>query len=51
MSSTPDSHGDETVRETPSQGIFMGYLALALMVFAIVVALTGILAGATHGWQ
>jgi hypothetical protein len=45
-----DSHHNDSP-ETPSQGIFIGWLALALLVFALAVALVGIGAGATHGWQ
>jgi hypothetical protein len=45
-----DSH-DSHSPETPSQGIFIGWLALGLMIFAIAVALVGIGAGATHGWS
>jgi hypothetical protein len=48
--SVTDQH-DEPRRPTPSQGIFVGWLALALLVFAVGWAATGILAGATHGWQ
>jgi len=45
-----DQH-DDHAREKPTQGIFIGWLALALLVFALAFAATGILAGATHGWQ
>ena len=38
-------------KEAPSQGVFIGRLALGLMIFALLVALVGIGAGATHGWQ
>jgi len=49
---TPTNAPAETeVRETPSQGIFIGWLALGLLVFAVLVAAFGLLAGATHGWQ
>ena len=49
---TPTNTPAETeVRETPSQGIFIGYLALGLLVVAVLVALFGIVAGASHGWQ
>jgi len=49
---TPTNTPAETeVRETPSQGIFIGYLALGLLIFAVLVAGFGLLAGATHGWQ
>ena len=45
-----DSHHNDSP-ETPSQGIFIGWLALGLLVFAVLVAAFGLLAGATHGWQ
>jgi hypothetical protein len=45
-----DAH-DSGTRETPTQAIFIGWLALALMIFALAVALVGIGAGATHGFQ
>jgi len=45
-----DSH-DDHVRENPSQGVFIGYLALVLLAFAVIVAATGILAGLSHGWH
>ena len=51
MASTPDAHGGSPTREKPSQGIFIGWLALGLLVFAVLVAAFGLLAGATHGWQ
>ena len=38
-------------REKPTQGIFIGWLALWLLVFAVFVALMSIVAGASHGWQ
>lgn len=37
--------------ETPSQGIFLGYLALALLVAALAVAAFAIYAGASHGFN
>jgi hypothetical protein len=46
-----DAHQTETTREKPTQGIFIGWLALGLGVFAVLVALTAFLAGATHGFQ
>ena len=39
------------VREKPTQGIFIGYLALGLLVFAVLVAAFGLIAGASHSWQ
>ncbi len=46
-----DAHDTDDHRETPSQGIFVGWLALVLLILAVAVGLTGILAGATHGFQ
>jgi hypothetical protein len=43
-----DSH-DDHVRENPSQGVFIGWLALGLLAFALIVAATGLLAALTHG--
>ncbi len=45
-----ESH-DSDVREKPTQAIFIGWLALVLMVFALAWIGTGLIAGATHGWQ
>ena len=36
--------------EKPTQGIFIGNLALGLLIFAVVVAAVGLIAGASHGW-
>jgi hypothetical protein len=44
-------HNDPAVRETPSQANFIGWLALALLAFAVVIAAFGLIAGASHGWQ
>ena len=38
----------ETERETPSQGLFIGYLALALLAVAIIAAIAAAVAGMTH---
>jgi hypothetical protein len=46
-----DAHETDTAREKPTQGIFIGWLALGLMIFAIFVGAMGIIAGATHGFQ
>ena len=51
METSVSEHIDDHAREKPTQGIFIGWLALALLVFALAWAATGILAGATHGWQ
>lgn len=44
-------HHDDSAREKPTQGIFIGWLGFGLFIFAVAVALTGILAGWSHGWQ
>ena len=46
MATPTDTHAEPVNNETPSQGIFMGYLALVLMVVAIAVAAFAIFAGA-----
>jgi hypothetical protein len=51
MATPTDTHAEPVNNETPSQGIFMGYLALGLMIFAIAVAAFAIFAGATHGFS
>lgn len=51
MATPTDTHAEPVNNETPSQGIFMGYLALVLMVVALAVAGFAIIAGASHGWQ
>ena len=51
MATPTDTHAEPVNNETPSQGIFMGYLALGLLIFAIVVAGVAIYAGWSHGWQ
>ncbi len=45
-----DSH-DDHAREKPTQGVFIGWLALVLLAFAVIWAATGLLAGLTHGWH
>jgi hypothetical protein len=50
MATPTDTHAEPVNNEAPTQGIFMGYLALALMVFAILVAGFAIYAGASHGF-
>ena len=40
-----NAHDTDDHREAPSQGIFVGRLALGLLVFALIVALVGVLAG------
>ena len=51
MADNTDPHGTGIMGEKPSQGIFIGYLALGLLVFALLVAVIGISAGAMHGFQ
>ena len=51
MTTQPDPHGDGTMGSKPTQGIFIGYLALGLFIFAVLFAAFGILAGATHGFK
>ena len=51
MADNTDQHADGTVREKPTQGIFIGWLALGLAIFALAWIAFGIIAGATHGWQ
>jgi hypothetical protein len=51
MATQTDIHAEPVNNETPSQGIFMGWLALALMAFAILFAATVIMAGASNGFQ
>jgi hypothetical protein len=46
MATPTDTHAEPVNNETPSQGIFMGYLALALMIIAIGVAAFAIFSGA-----
>ncbi len=41
----------EVSSEKPTQGIFIGWLALVLALFALAWMATGIIAGASHGWQ
>ena len=49
MSDHIDHHADGSVREKPTQGIFIGWLALGLIVFALLWLGTGIVIGLTHG--
>jgi hypothetical protein len=51
MAAPTEAHAEPVNNETPSQGIFMGYLALGLMIFAIAVAGFAIIAGASHGFS
>ena len=51
MATPTDAHAETAVREKPTQGIFIGWLAFGLFIFALLWAAVGILAGATHGFQ
>ncbi|MEO7224246.1 MAG: hypothetical protein ABIY37_17395 [Devosia sp.] len=51
MATPTDTHAEPVNNETPSQGIFMGYLALGLLIFALAVAVFAIYAGASHGFS
>jgi len=51
MATPTDTHAEPVNNETPSQGIFVGWLAIALLVFALAFAATVILSAATHGFQ
>jgi len=51
MATPTQAHGEPEVREAPTQGIFIGRLALGLLIFALLVAAFGIIAGATHGFS
>jgi hypothetical protein len=51
MATPTETHAEPVNNETPSQGIFMGWLALGLMIFALAVALFAIYAGSSHGFQ
>jgi len=51
MATPTDTHAEPVNNETPSQGIFMGYLALGLLIFAVLVAAFAIYAGASHGFK
>lgn len=51
MANPTDARIEPVNNEKPTQGIFMGYVALVLLVFAVLVAAFGLYAGASHGWQ
>jgi len=44
MANPTDAHVEPVNDEKPTQGIFMGWLALGLMIFAIAVAAFGLFA-------
>jgi hypothetical protein len=48
---SPDPHGDGTMGSKPSQGIFIGWLAVGLLVVMAIFTLAVIGAGATHGFK
>jgi len=45
------THAEPVNSDPPSQGIFLGYLALVLLVVAIAVAAFAVYAGASHGFS
>ncbi len=51
MATPTDTHAEPVNNEPPTQGVFMGYLALGLMIFALCVAAFGFYAGASHGFN
>ena len=51
MATPTDAHAEPAVREKPTQGIFIGWLAFGLFIFALLWGAVGIIAGATHGFQ
>ena len=46
-----DPHGDGTMGSTPSQGVFIGYLALGLLGLMVVVTAFVFIAAATQGFS
>ncbi len=51
MATPTPTHAEPVNNETPTQGVFMGWLALGLLIFALVVAGVAIYAGASHGFK
>ena len=51
MATPTETHAEPVNTETPSQGLFVGWLALGLLIFALVVALFAIYAGASQGFR
>ena len=49
MAAPTDAQIEPVNNEKPTQGIFMGYVALGLMIFAILVAAFALFAGLMHG--
>lgn len=46
-----DRHGDGTMGSKPTQGIFIGWLAVGLLVLMAIFTLVLFTAGATHGFS
>lgn len=46
-----DPHGDGTMGSEPTQGIFIGWLAVGLLVLMAIFTLAVISAGATHSFS
>jgi len=46
-----DPHGDGTMGSEPTQGIFIGWLAVGLLVVMAIFTLTVISAGANYGFK
>jgi len=51
MATPTDTHAEPVNTETPSQGIFVGWLGLVLLVLALAVAVFAFWAGASHGFK
>lgn len=51
MATPTDTHAEPVNNDPPTQGVFMGYLALGLMIFALCVAAFAFYAGASHGFN
>ena len=51
MATPTDTHAEPVNTETPSQGIFMGWLALALLVFALAFAGFEMIAASRQGFS
>ncbi len=51
MASPTDTHAEPVNTDTPSQGIFVGWLGLVLLIVALATAVFAIYAGASHGFN
>ena len=51
MATHTDTHAEPVNNEKPTQGIFMGYLALVLLIVAVLVAAFAVYAGYSHGFN